>query len=74
MKHNAKRGEELPHAKLTASQVKEMRRLYAYARANIERLRKIGTVRGLAKMYGVDPATVSLALNHATWFHVRADR
>lgn len=47
-------GDRLPHTKLTAEQVKDIR------------ASKVGTV-ALAKLYGVAPSTLSLARNGRQW-------
>jgi len=55
------RGEKHPNAKLTAAQVRVMRREH---RAGVPANR-------LAKLYGVCPKTARLALAGETWRHVR---
>jgi hypothetical protein len=57
---DVKRGEQVETAKLTSSQVLEIRRLKTLGVSS----------KALAKQFGVDPSTISLAYRGKRWRHV----
>lgn len=59
----AKRGEQLPHARLTAQQVREIRAAYV-------RFCKQNGAPALARLYGVHRRTVEKVLTYGSWAHV----
>lgn len=71
---HAKRGAELPQAKLTEGDV----RAILAARDERVRLRQLIADQlsndALAARYGVHPRTIEKVLDRATWVHVRAGK
>lgn len=66
----AKRGTELPQAKLTEDDVRLIRQVHAEARAEIARLHKSCSAKALAEKFGVHHRTVEKILSRETWAHV----
>jgi transposase-like protein len=67
----AKRGTELPHAKLTDADIAAIRRQHARKQRLIDHLNQRYSIAGIAEHYGVHPNTIERALRHDTWAHVR---
>ncbi len=66
---NAKRGTELPHAKLTEQATIEIRALHAAKQHAIEILNREFSSVGLAKKYGVHYRTIERVLQRNGWVH-----
>jgi hypothetical protein len=69
--YQCKRGEELPHARLTSAQVAAIRRAHGRKQRLIDRLNERYSAAALAGRYGVSLRTVERVLARETWFHVR---
>ena len=67
----AKRGTELPWAKLTEQAVRDARGEYERARAAIAHINEHYSVAGIARRYGVSTSAMEKVLNYSTWIHVR---
>jgi hypothetical protein len=65
-----KRGDDLPHSKMTAEKVSEARKIYAESREAIRKLNDEFSAKGLARRYGVHVRTMEKLLNGETWSHV----
>lgn len=68
---HARRGTELPQAKLDEETVKKIRRLHARKQRLIEQLNRKYSAAGLAASLGVHVRTVEKVLQRDSWFHVR---
>ena len=64
MPHRIVRGEQTGNAKLTAENIRTIRRAYARGRK---------TVRQLATCYGVGRSTISNVIARNTWAHIKQD-
>lgn len=65
----AKRGTELPHAKLTEQATIEIRALHAAKQHAIEVLNREFSIAGLSKKFGVHHRTIERVLMRETWPH-----
>lgn len=68
-KLTAKRGSELPHAKLTEDDAVAIRKLHARKQRAIARLNERYSAAGIAKRYGVHVRTVERILQRTGWVH-----
>ena len=64
-----KRGSDLPQAKLTESQVQEIRRLHEAKQKAIADLNNRYSAKALAAIYGVHHRTIERALQFNGWVH-----
>lgn len=65
-----RRGEELPHSKLTARDVQEVRRLHRRKEELKRRLDEKYSHEALAAAKGVAVSTMGKVLSYETWRHV----
>lgn len=66
----AKRGEALPHAKLTEQTVIAAREEYARAQFALVYIRAHYSIAGLARKYGVSRNAMHRALTRENWGHI----
>ncbi len=64
------RGEDLPHAKLTEDDIREIRAMHHYKMEQIEILNKKYSAKAIAQKYGVHYRTIEKILSYETWRHV----
>lgn len=67
----ARRGTELPQAKLDEATVARIRRLHARKQRLVAHLNRKYSAAGLAASLGIHVRTVEKVLRGDTWFHVR---
>jgi hypothetical protein len=65
-----RRGAELPQAKLTIEDVRQIRELHAFKQAEIKRLNDSLGIEAIADKFEVHPRTIEKILSHETWKHV----
>jgi hypothetical protein len=65
-----RRGEELPHSKLTAELVEEIRSARRQREALRQHIANNLSNEALAKKYGVHVRTIEKAITNETWSHV----
>lgn len=66
-----KRGEDLPHARLTADDVRLIRQIHADKQEQIARLNETCSVQALAEKFEVHPRTIEKVIGFETWRHVK---
>jgi len=71
MKHQSKRGTELPQAKLSESDVQLIRRLHKHKQEEIKRLNETLSAKALAEKFGVHARTIEKVLTYRGWVHVQ---
>lgn len=65
-----RRGEHLPQSKLTAEDVRHIRALHEFKKAEIKRINDTLGIEALAEKFDVAPSTVEKILSFQTWKHV----
>ncbi len=69
----AKRGSELPQAKLDETKAAEILRLHAKKQRLVSRLNARYSAKGLAARFGVHVRTIEKVLQREGWIHARED-
>ncbi|MDE1715792.1 hypothetical protein PWG14_25320 [Chromobacterium amazonense] len=67
----AKRGQQLPHARLTDHDIAQIQRMHARKQRLVAHLNARYSAAGLARQFGVSQRAIERVLARETWAHVR---